>query len=56
MVMLKNRAITNWFFLDQQIGLESKMRVDPDVDLRSMLFPTQSKSVKPMRSITDPDA
>jgi len=50
------RAITDCFLLDQQMGPELKLRVYPDVDLRLVLLPALSESVKPMRSNVEPDA
>jgi hypothetical protein len=51
-----DREIVDCFLLDQHIALEPKLRVYPDVDLQSMLLPTQSESLKLMRSNAEPDA
>jgi hypothetical protein len=45
-----DREMEYFFFLNQEIGLEPKLRVYLDVDLRSMLSLAQSKFVNPMRS------
>ena len=46
----EDRAIAVCFLLDQQMGLEPRLSEYPDVDLRSMLLPTQLELVNPMRS------
>lgn len=45
----EERVIAACFLLDQQIGLDPRLSEYLEVDLRSMLSPTQSKSVKPRR-------
>jgi len=40
---INDKAMADYFFLYQQMGLDPKVRTYPEVDLRAMLLTTQSK-------------
>jgi hypothetical protein len=50
----EDKTMVDYFLLDQQIGLDPKLRVYPDVEFLSVLSPAQSESMKPMRSNAQP--
>lgn len=49
-----DKVMANCFFLDQQMGSGPKLRMYPEIDLWSMLSPTQLESVYQRRSKVHP--